>query len=169
MDDVDLRIAECLGEDGRMPNSEIARRLGVSEGTVRARLKRLIDDGTLKVQALANADAVRNLYPVLIGLKLEGRQLERFAERLQEFPEVQRAMIVSGRYDILVSIVLDSHDRLVDFMSRKLWKLPGIRDTETFLCLGNTDPWFPVSCLSSAAAPKPKAPPKARTRSRKDA
>ena len=148
MDNTDLRIAAALAKDGRMPNSEIARRLGVSEGTVRQRLKKLVDAGILKIQAMVNSEEVPKLYPVLIGMKLEGREIERFAEQINQFPEVQRTMIVTGRYDILISLLLDSHHDLVDFITTKLWKVPGVRDSETYICLKNYDPWFTVDCLS---------------------
>lgn len=148
MDEVDLKITMTLAEDGRIPNSEIARQLGVSEGTVRQRLKKLVDAGIVKVQAQINSDEVPNQYLAMIGLKVEGRQLERLAEQINRFPEVQRTMIVTGRYDILVSLLLDSHDRLVDFVTHKLSQVKGIRDSETFVCLKNYDPWFPAVCLA---------------------
>jgi Lrp/AsnC family transcriptional regulator, regulator for asnA, asnC and gidA len=148
MDDTDLRIVAVLAEDGRMPNSEIARRLGVSEGTVRQRLKKLIDTGIVKIQAMVNSEEVPNLYPVLIGIKLEGREIERFAEQINQFSEVQRTMVITGRYDILISLLLDSHRDLVDFVTTKLWKIPGVRDSETYICLKNYDPWFTVNCLA---------------------
>ena len=147
MDDTDLRITMALAEDGRIANSEIARRLGVSEGTVRQRLRKLIDAGVVKIQAQVNADQVPGQYLAVIGLKLEGRELEKCAEQLNRFAEVQRALIVTGRYDILVSLLLDSHDRLVDFVTHRLSQVRGIRDSETFVVLKNYDPWFPALCL----------------------
>jgi Lrp/AsnC family transcriptional regulator for asnA, asnC and gidA len=162
MDELDLRISHTLAEDGRMPNSEIARRLGVSEGTVRQRLRRLIEGGVLKIQTMVHCEKAPSLYPVIIGLKLEGRQLGRFARQLEQFPEVQRTQIVTGRYDLIVSILLDSHQRLVDFLTDKLWRLPGVRDTETFICLKNYDPWLPAACLVQGAEAGPNAGGNAR-------
>ncbi|HUT61535.1 MAG TPA: Lrp/AsnC family transcriptional regulator [Phycisphaerae bacterium] len=152
MDTIDLRIALALADNGRMPNSEIARRLGVSEGTVRQRLRRLIGAGALKVQAMVNADQAPNQYMAVIGLSLEGRQLEKCAAQINRFPEVQRTLIVTGRFDILVSLLLDGHDRLVDFVTHKLSKVPGIRDSETFVCLKDYEPWFPAACLARPRA-----------------
>ena len=40
MDELDTKIIAMLQEDGRASNAGIARRVGVSEGTVRRRLKR---------------------------------------------------------------------------------------------------------------------------------
>jgi Lrp/AsnC family transcriptional regulator for asnA, asnC and gidA len=161
MDDIDLRITMVLAEDGRIANSEIARRIGVSEGTVRQRLKRLVESGVLSVQAMVNSEEVPNQYLAIIGLSLEGRQMERCAEQINEFPEVQRTLIVTGRYDLLVSLLLESHAALIDFVTHKLSKIPGIRNSETFVCLKNYDPWFPASRLhrSNLNSDRGGAPP----------
>lgn len=150
MDETDLKITMILAEDGRLANSEIARQLGISEGTVRQRLKKLIDADVVKVQAQVNSDRVPNQVLAIIGLKIEGRQMERCAEQINRFAEVQRTMIVTGRYDLLVTLLLDGQDRLVDFVTHKLSQVKGIRDSETFVCLKNYDPWFPAVCLGRA-------------------
>jgi len=168
MDSLDLRIAKALAENGRVANSEIARHIGVSEGTVRQRLKRLTEAGILKVQAMVNSEQVLNQYMAIIGLSLEGRQLEKCAEQINEFPEVQRTLIVTGRYDILVSLLLDSHEGLVDFVTHKLSKITGIRDSETFVCLKNYNPWFPAACLGRSEANAAGASDNPKKRSRKD-
>ena len=151
MDEIDLRIMSILGHDGRVPNTEIARRSGVSEGTVRQRLKKLFRTRALKVQALVNTEGMSGQYVAVIGLSIESKQLEKCAERIDRMPGVQQTLIVTGRYDILVSLLLDSHDRLVDFVTHKLSTLPGIRDSETFVCLKNYNPWFPVECVEGVA------------------
>ena len=158
MDDLDIRITEILSEDGRIANSEIARRLGVSEGTVRQRLKRLIESGAVKVQALVNAAQFPGWYLAVIGLSLEGRELEQCAALINQLPEVQQTMIVTGRYDLLVTVLLDSRKGLVEFVTHKLSSIPGIRNSETFVCLKDYDPWIPAACLrhlNDGAAAKP--------------
>ena len=147
MDELDLRISQALGGDGRMSNSEIARRLNVSEGTVRQRLKKLTESGQLRVQAMVNSEQVPNRYLTIMGLLIEGRQLEKCAEQIDQFPEVQRTLIVTGRYDLMVSLLLDSHTAMVDFVTHKLSTVPGILQSETFVCLKNSDPWFPADSL----------------------
>ena len=48
MDDFDKNIIDILESDGRASNAEIARKIGVSEGTIRRRLKKLIDNKTIR-------------------------------------------------------------------------------------------------------------------------
>ena len=52
MDELDRKIVSILQQDGRASNAKIARQLGVSEGTIRRRLKKLIQDETIQVLAL---------------------------------------------------------------------------------------------------------------------
>ncbi len=152
MDELDLRISQTLGTDGRMSNSEIARRLNVSEGTVRQRLKKLTESGQLRIQAMVNSEQVPNRYLAIIGLQIEGRQLEKCAEQIDKFPEVQRTLIVTGRYDLMVSLLLDRHTAMVEFVTHKLSTVPGILLSETSVCLKNSDPWFPAETLRRSNA-----------------
>ncbi|NIA20552.1 MAG: winged helix-turn-helix transcriptional regulator [Anaerolineaceae bacterium] len=147
MDKIDLRISQILGKDGRISNSEIARQLNVSEGTVRQRLRKLTESGRLRVRAMVNSEQMPNRYLAMIGLQIEGRQLEKCAEEIDKFPQVQRTLIVTGRYDLMVSLLLDSHAAMVDFVTHKLSMVRGILQSETFVCLKNSDPWFPADNL----------------------
>jgi Lrp/AsnC family transcriptional regulator for asnA, asnC and gidA len=155
MDNLDLRIAESLAGDGRLSNSEIARRLNVSEGTIRQRLKRMIDSGQLRIQAMLNGELFPHRYLAVIGLQIEGRELEKCAEEINQLPEVLRTLIVTGRYDLMAFLLLDSHAAMVDFVTHKLSRIKGIRESETFVCLKNSDPWFAVSSLREIADAQP--------------
>ena len=56
MDELDLKIIGILQSDGRASNAKIARAVGVSEGTVRRRLRRLIKDDIVHVVAVPNLE-----------------------------------------------------------------------------------------------------------------
>ena len=49
IDDVDRRILEHLAQDGRRSNREIAHELGLGEGTVRGRIKRMQENNIIKI------------------------------------------------------------------------------------------------------------------------
>ncbi len=149
MDDVDLRLVELMAEDGRASNSQLARQLGVSEGTVRHRLKRLQESGTVRVQTQVKGDELLGSYLVVVGLNVDGRDLEGCAERIDCLPEVQRTLIVTGRYDLLVILAMGSHSGLVDFITQRLSRVPGVRYSETFVCLKDYDSWYPAASLAA--------------------
>src|SRR5210317_1220374 len=64
LDRVDCQLIRLLQEDGRMSNSAIAQELDISEFTVRRRLKRLLDTGTIRIVAVAN--------PIDLGFEIAG-------------------------------------------------------------------------------------------------
>jgi len=59
LDRTDKEIIALLQKDGRMPSSEIAKQTGVSEATVRYRLKKLIDGKFIQIVAAGN--------PIMLG------------------------------------------------------------------------------------------------------
>lgn len=69
MDELDRKIIALLQIDGRASNAKIAREVGVSEGTVRRRLRRLIQDDVIKVIAVPNLEKLGYGTTALIGLQ----------------------------------------------------------------------------------------------------
>ena len=83
-DQTDWKIISILKE-GYVPNNTIARKLGISEGTVRARLKRLKEAGILQIRALINPDVLENQQLVIVAIRVaESKLLERKAEELSQ-------------------------------------------------------------------------------------
>jgi len=143
MNTIDLKIMSILGENSRLSNREIARRIGITEGTVRNRLKKLINRGVLKTSALVNIEAFPELYIAFVGVKIDGRHLTECAEKVEKLQSVLTTMIVTGRYDLFAVVLANSHQTLVDFVTNQLSHIPGVKDSETFVVLKNIDQWIP--------------------------
>ena len=134
-DETDWKIISILKE-GYVPNNTIARRLGVSEGTVRARLKRLKEAGILQIRALINPDVLENQQLVIVAIRVaESKLLERKAEELSRLPNVLSVSIASGRYDLITEVLLDSNRGLVRFLTEELSTIEGILASESFIML----------------------------------
>ena len=56
MDELDQRIIGLLQIDGRIPNAQIARKLGVSEGTIRRRVGRLLQEDVIRITVVPNIE-----------------------------------------------------------------------------------------------------------------
>jgi len=147
MDAIDLHIAYMLGENGRISNREIARRIGVAEGTVRQRLAHLIGSGALRVSAQFNIEAVPEAYIAVVGMKIDGRRLIECALEVERLPSVLTTMIVTGRYDLLAVVLAFSRQTLVDFVTGQLSKITGVKDSETYVVLRNYGQWLPADKL----------------------
>jgi Lrp/AsnC family transcriptional regulator, regulator for asnA, asnC and gidA len=134
-DQTDWKIISILKE-GYVPNNTIARKLGISEGTVRARLKRLKEAGILQVRALINPDVLENQQLVIVAIRVaESKLLERKAEELSKLPNVLSVSIASGRYDLIAEVLLDSNRGLVKFLTEELSTIEGILASESFIML----------------------------------
>jgi Lrp/AsnC family transcriptional regulator for asnA, asnC and gidA len=133
--DLDKRIIEHLQEDGRRPYTQIAADLGVSEAAIRARTSRLIEKGILQVVGVTDPLKLGFQQMAMIGIKVEAARLIEVAEEIAAFPETDYVVVTAGTYDILVECVAEDNEALLQFLSERLRKIKGVRETETFVYL----------------------------------
>lgn len=131
MDKTDRQIINLLCEDGRRSNVDIARRLGVSEGTVRKRLDQLLEDGVLEIKAVVDPVKAGYKTRVLISLTIELPHMQEAEELLRDMPEVSRIYWTTGEHDLLIDAILRSDDHLRSFLTTRLNRIPGVVRTET--------------------------------------
>lgn len=148
MDAIDLQIAYLLGKNGRQSNREIARRIGIAEGTVRLRLAALLESGALQVAAQLDIEEIPEAYIALVGLKIDSRRLNDAALEVSRLPSVLTTMIVTGRYDLITMVFAQSRSTLVEFVTNQLSEIPGVKDSETYVVLKNINHWIPAEKLS---------------------
>ena len=133
--ELDKRIIEHLQQDGRRPFTQIASELGVSEAAVRARTNRLIEKGILQVVGVTDPLKLGFQQWAMIGVRVEAARLIEVAEQIAAFPETDYVVVTAGSFDILVEAVAEDNDALLQFLSERLRKIPGVRETETFVYL----------------------------------
>jgi len=133
MDELDLLILEALQEDGRMPFTQIARRAGVSESTIRARYASLVESGTVQTISVIDPFAVGYEAPALIGVRVEPGHIDAAAEAIRRIPEVSYLVMTLGRYDLLVEVFCRDLPHLTDLIAGHIQTAPGVRATETLV------------------------------------
>ncbi|RME89525.1 MAG: Lrp/AsnC family transcriptional regulator [Anaerolineae bacterium] len=148
LDPIDQQIIAALKEDGRTPFAQIAKRLGVSTGMVRQRYLRLVREGYIQVVAVSNPLLMGYPTMALIGIKVEGKHLQRIAQQIAAFEEVIYLVLSTGTYDLLAEVICRDNTHLVEFLTKRLHTVEGVRDTETFIYLQivkETYNWTPRS------------------------
>ena len=135
LDKIDLYIIQAMREDGREAFAQIAEKLNVSPGMIRQRYNRLVKLGYLKVVAVTNPLMMGKRTMAMIGIRTDGRRMLEVANKLIKFDEVVYIVVVSGRYDIMVEVFCSDHEDLLNFMTEKLAKVEGVRETESFMHL----------------------------------
>lgn len=135
LDDVDLKIIEALREDGRIAFSQIAEQLSVSPGMIRMRYNRLVEMGYLKVVAISNPLRMGFKTMAMIGVRVDGDKMLTAADEISNFEEVVYLVVTSGRYDILVEVMCRDYNHLLEFLTKKLYTVEGVRQSESFVHL----------------------------------
>jgi Lrp/AsnC family transcriptional regulator for asnA, asnC and gidA len=142
LDKTDWKIIHMLSEK-HMSNTGIARGLGISEGTVRQRLKRLQSRGILKIKALRDPNLLQDQQLALVTVNVsEPRLLDIKAKEISSLDHVLSVSILSGQYDLIIEVLVDSNQGLIRFLTEELATVKGLRKTETFLLLRSYNKWI---------------------------
>jgi len=135
LDELDREIISLLQVNGRMPNTDIARALGVGETTIRNRIARLLAEEFITISAVPTATALGVTVSALIGLGIEPQAIGRVVDRLAQIPEVRFIGVSAGRYDVIVEGSFRDNDALFRFVTETLAMSEGIHQIETHVML----------------------------------
>jgi len=135
MDELDRKIIGILQQDGRASNAKIARQLGVSEGTIRRRLKRLIMDEAIQVRALPEPSKLGYTTEAIVALQVDPGKIEDVAAALAKAPEAMNVSITTGAFDLFAWVALPAPEDLHNFLLGTIGNIPGVRHSETFVTM----------------------------------
>ena len=133
LDRVDCQLVQLLQRDGRMPNNAIAQELNISEFTVRKRLKRLLDSGTIRIVAVAD--------PIDLGFEIAGnlkiridlKKTEQILEQLKQINSLVWVALTTGGTDVDADFVTRSLKEFQELIFEKISRIDGVLSTETSL------------------------------------
>lgn len=133
LDPLDCKMIRLLQKDGRMSNTAIAQALGISEYTVRTRLKKILDSGIIRIVARAN--------PIDLGFALSGnlkiridlKKTKHVLEKLSDIDELVWIALTTGSTDLDVDFAVRSMRELQSLIFDKISNIEGVLSTETSL------------------------------------
>lgn len=131
IDHIDAAIIRLLESDARLPMATIASRVNVPKSTVRHRINRLVRHKIIEFAATTNPLQLGYEVWVIIDLWVQFGQIESVARRVAEAPEVHFVGVMTGSRDLLVGAVFRSNADLLDFLTSRLAKIPGINRSST--------------------------------------
>jgi DNA-binding Lrp family transcriptional regulator len=133
LDEVDRQVIDALIVDGRRSNRDIGRQLGIAEGTVRSRLRRLEDAGLLRICGQTNPYLVGRVNTwACIGVDVSGPTSRDVAAKLAGLSEVVIVAITAGAHDLFVFAAASSRSNLVELVIERIRGFDGVRATETW-------------------------------------
>ena len=133
MDEKDKEIIRILKNDGRAGYSDIGKKVGLSEGAVRKRIKVLVDARvirkfTVKVGVAEGAEAI-----TLLSTNPSSPTHE-VSEKIREISNVETVYEVTGEYDI-VAVISGMNVVEVNECIEKIRRVDGIMKTNTMIVL----------------------------------
>ncbi len=131
LDELDRAIVHELEEDGRRALREIARNIGASEATVRARVKRMQDANILRIVAFTDPEQLGNTHLSLVFLTVEPAHHQAVVDALVDLPEVTYVSTLLGRADVCAEILTADNQALWAFLNEKVARIEGVKGTET--------------------------------------
>jgi Lrp/AsnC family transcriptional regulator for asnA, asnC and gidA len=132
IDKIDIEIVNLLHEDGRMPASEIARRIGdISERVVRYRIDRLLDEKIMRVSAIVRPQAFDLDIYADIWVEVESDKILEVAQKMAENENVTYVASSLGEADVSIQVVAKDTAEVYRFVTEVVRKVPGVRKTVT--------------------------------------
>jgi Lrp/AsnC family transcriptional regulator, regulator for asnA, asnC and gidA len=131
LDELDFDLLQHLQHDGRVSFTDLANKLDVSVSTVRNRITRLVDEGTLSIIGRVNptrtgfhayAQVLISVRPVTL--------VNDVAAQLMVFPEVSFLAMTTGMNDLEINLMCRDNDHLTDTL-RQIHQIDGIFETKT--------------------------------------
>lgn len=135
LDEIDRGLIRLLRTDARMRNRALAQALGVAEGTIRARIRRLVESRLLRIVAITDTEAAGYEFFVLLWMQIEGRPVKAIARDVAALPAVLSVSIVTGSYDLFAAVVARDKADLLRVIAHKLGKIEGITRVDSSLAL----------------------------------
>ncbi len=132
IDKIDEKIVNLLLEDGRLPASEIARRMGdISERAVRYRIDRMIEEEVIYVSAIVSPQAFGFDTRADVWLEVELDKILEVANKMAEFENVSYVACAIGETDVSIQVVAKDTGEVYRFVTEVVRKVPGVRKTVT--------------------------------------
>ena len=133
-------ILQILERDSRYTPAQLATMLGASEEDVAAAIKELEDDKViLGYKTLVNWERTdRDSIAAIITISItpqRGDGYDKVAERIYKYPQVKAVSLMSGSFDLLVSVEGKSLQEVAMFVSEKLAPMDGVISTNTHFTL----------------------------------
>jgi Lrp/AsnC family transcriptional regulator for asnA, asnC and gidA len=130
-------IVSLLQEDGRASFSSIAQKLGVSEATVRSRVRRMRESNLISFVTVVNPLALGYTAWAMLGIRVgQGVSADKVAEYFRDCPEVVYAMRVASRFDLLAEVVCSNPEELRDFLDAHCYGSEMVSSVEPMVGLG---------------------------------
>ena len=132
IDETNIEILRHL-KDGRKSFKLIAEALSLTENTIRSRVNKLLEEGILDFSGNIDVNALKGNSLLYLGIKLKSMDLKNKASQFSQLKGVVSAGIVTGRYDIILQVLLGSEYNLLEFITEQVATIEDVQTVESFI------------------------------------
>lgn len=130
IDAIDEHILSILTRDARISNREIARLVGLSDTSVRKRIKRLTSSGAAKITTIVNPTYAGLTVASIVRLQTAPSSARQIAERAATFTSVAFVSLTTGTFNVVALVLTSSEDALADFIHANFNRWDGVQRIE---------------------------------------
>ena len=135
LDPVDCELIRLLQKDGRIPNTVLAKKIGISEATVRTRLNRLIKDEVIQIVAVSNPMKLGFEIVGIIRIHIDIHKMAHITRELQQLDALWFIVHTTGGTGIDAEFIVRDIQELNELIFEKINRIDGVNQTETSLIL----------------------------------
>ena len=155
MDDRDRRILDLIQRDAKLPQAQLARKVGLSAAAVNERLRKLERAGAIRrYAAVLNPSALGNDITAFVEVFIEHPRFEpAFIQRVLELDEVQECHHITGEFSLLLKVRVRDMKALQHLLLQQLNTPEGVRQTRTVMVLSTIkeDHYVPTGAKGNPA------------------
>lgn len=140
LDRYDRRILEVLQADGRLPNQELAERIGLSPSPCLRRVRALEEAGVITgYRALVDARKLGLSLMALLHISMDKHTPERFAnfeKKIAARPEVLECLLITGQEaDYQLKVIVRDMDAYQELLLNRITRIEGVTGVHTSFVL----------------------------------
>jgi Lrp/AsnC family transcriptional regulator for asnA, asnC and gidA len=130
IDDTDTAILALLRDNGRMSNREVGRALDISEGTVRQRLRKLVDGQAMRLGVVTDIHTAGLAVGVTVRIKALPTRTRAIAEALAGLESSTFVGMTLGRFDVVAVLVARSRIEAAEIIDNQIANMDGVQEID---------------------------------------
>lgn len=139
LDRTDRRILECLQNDGRISNVQLARKVNLTPTPCIERVRRLERQGFIRgYTAILNPELVNASLLVFVEIDLSHKSpdaFRKFREEARKLPQIMECHLVSGNFDYLIKARVSDMKTYRELLGEKILSLPGVNGSRSYVVM----------------------------------
>ncbi len=139
LDRYSKKIITILAKEGRLPVTDLAKRVGLSKSPCQVRLKMLQEKGYITgFRAVLNPRLLAREHISFVEVKLldtREKALQDFNEAVLKLPEIEQCHMIAGSFDYLLKVRTSDIQSYRRVLSESITTLPNVANTSTFVVM----------------------------------